>query len=322
MSNSMFVRATKERSKLRVAIDGPAKSGKTYTALVLAQAVTKKFGGRIALIDTERGSASKYADLFDFDVVELNDYHPDQFMKAIKAAVAGDGYSVLVIDSLSHEWMGERGVLQLVDQAQAKQANKFAAWRVPSGLHTKLVDAMLQADIHLVATMRSKMAYEQVQEGNRKVIRKVGLEPVQRSGMEYEFDVLVSIDNEHQATISGSRCPAMDSLSANKPDGGFFAPLLDWVSEGTEPKPKKKAAASKVEEPEPKQQAPADAPHSMTELYRMAEEHGIAKEDAIQIMTASLDGKTIRDAKQEGWTVGDFWKLLVGDGSIIKKLAS
>ena len=312
MSNSMFQRATKEQAKLRVAIDGPAKSGKTYTALVLAKAVIEKFGGRIALIDTERGSASKYADLFDFDVVELNDYHPDQFMKAIKAAAGSGGYSVLVIDSLSHEWMGERGVLQLVDQAQAKQANKFAAWRVPSGLHTKLVDSMLQADIHLIATMRSKMAYEQVEERGRKVIRKVGLEPVQRSGMEYEFDVLISIDIEHQATVSGSRCPAMDSLSVNKPDGGFFTPLLDWVSEGAEPKPKKEAEA-----PVPKQEKqPEPKPKSAHELAKDAwqeflTEYSLDQEEAQKILGSSVadwlkanPGKVSADAMQEIVAVG------------------
>lgn len=235
----MFKKATKEKARLRVAIDGPAKSGKTYTALVLASAVIERFGGRIALIDTERGSASKYANLFDFDVAELVDFHPDNFIKAIGAASQGNTYAVLVIDSLSHEWMGDRGILQLVDQAQSKNRNQFAAWRVPSGLHTKLVDAMLQAPIHLIATMRSKTEYAQIREGGKTVVKKVGLKPVQRDGVEYEFDILVSMDNEHQATISGSRCPEMDGQSANKPAGDFFHPLLDWISEGDEPAPKK-----------------------------------------------------------------------------------
>lgn len=290
---TMFQKATKEQAKLRVALDGPAKSGKTYTALVLAKAVTEKFGGRIALIDTERGSASKYADLFDFDVVEFSDFHPDQFIKAIKAAATGDGYSVLVIDSLSHEWMGERGILQLVDQAQTKTKSQFAAWRVPSGLHTKLVDAMLQADIHLVATMRSKMAYEQVQERGKLVPKKVGLEPVQRPGMEYEFDVLISIDIEHQAAVSGSRCPAMDGLTANRPSGEFFGPLLDWVSEGAEPRPKKEAPA-KAQAPPPPEPTTSTAQDKWNNALT---EMGIDNAKALKCLSATSVNNWIKAEK-------------------------
>src|SRR5690606_34635021 len=108
---SGFKKATKSQAKLRMAITGPSGSGKTYTALSVGTPL-----GRIAVIDTERGSASKYADLFDFDVLELTEYNPRNYIEAIRAACAG-GYDVLIIDSLSHAWSGQGGVLELVDRA-------------------------------------------------------------------------------------------------------------------------------------------------------------------------------------------------------------
>src|SRR5215468_11042232 len=110
-----FRRATKYDAKLRFAVCGPAGCGKTYTALQLAT----HLGGPIAVIDTERGSASKYADLFPFDVRELDSFHPQRYIDAIREAEEG-GYSVLIIDSLSHAWAGKDGALDLVDKA-AKQ---------------------------------------------------------------------------------------------------------------------------------------------------------------------------------------------------------
>src|SRR5436309_1723879 len=116
-----FSRATKKHARFRLALCGPAGSGKTLSALRVAAGM----GGRVALIDTERGSASLYADRFEFDVLEIHPaYQPSKYAAAIKAAQAA-GYEVLVIDSLSHAWAGEGGILETVDAAQAKGGNKF-----------------------------------------------------------------------------------------------------------------------------------------------------------------------------------------------------
>jgi KaiC/GvpD/RAD55 family RecA-like ATPase len=105
---TQFQKATKKQSHLRMAIDGSSGAGKTYTALVAATEIAKSRKGRIAVIDTERGSASLYSDIFDFDVLELTDFSPRNYVEAIHAA-EGAGYPVIVIDSLSHAWEGEGG---------------------------------------------------------------------------------------------------------------------------------------------------------------------------------------------------------------------
>ena len=123
----MFKQAVKHESKLRLAIAGPSGSGKTYTALAMAAAL----GGPVAVVDTEHGSASKYADLFAFDVLEMEaPFHPDRFIQAIREAAAA-GYKTIILDSLSHAWNGQGGLLELVEDAQKrmKNANSFAAWR-------------------------------------------------------------------------------------------------------------------------------------------------------------------------------------------------
>jgi len=203
MSLPAFHKALKTDARLRLALMGPSGAGKTLTSLHLAQDLD---AGPIALIDTERGSASKYADQFDFDVLELDSFHPEHYIEAIRAANTGD-YGVLIIDSLSHAWAGKGGALELVDEAarKMKSSNTFAAWRDVTPLHHRLLDAILGTDCHLIATLRSKM--ENIQdkdEKGRTLIRKVGLQAVQREGVEYEFDVVGEMDLDHVLTITKS----------------------------------------------------------------------------------------------------------------------
>ena len=150
MSLPAFHKALKTDARLRMALMGPSGAGKTLTSLHLAQDLDT---GPIALIDTERGSASRYADQFDFDVLELDSFHPEHYIEAIHAANEGD-YGVLIIDSLSHAWAGKGGALELVDEAarKMKSSNTFAAWRDVTPLHNRLLDAILGTDCHLIAT--------------------------------------------------------------------------------------------------------------------------------------------------------------------------
>ncbi len=230
----MFVKATKKQAKLRLTFDGPAGSGKTYSSLVLAKAL----GGRTALIDTEHGSASKYANLFDFDVVALKEFSLDTYMKAIAAAGAAK-YDVLVIDSLTHAWTGKGGALEQVDSIEERQ--KFTkGWRTVSPLHTRLIDSMLSFPGHLITTMRTKMEYVLVDKGGKQVPQKLGMAPVQREGMEYEFDVVVDLDLEGHVSISKSRCPTVNGPGRRDdvPDMGLR--LKAWLTDGEpvpEPKP-------------------------------------------------------------------------------------
>jgi hypothetical protein len=227
-----FKKAERTKSKARMAIDGPTGSGKTFTALTAATA----FGEKIAVIDTERGSASLYADLFDFDVLELDFFDPLHYVESIKAAELA-GYDVLVIDSLSHAWEGEGGTLDQVDKNTAKyKGNSFAAWRVVTPKQRKLVDTILNAHLHVIVTMRSKMEYTMEKDSNGHTqIRRVGLTPVQRSGIEYEFTWVIDMDLDHNAVVSKSRAATLADLVENKPGVNWFEQFHTWLVEGKEP---------------------------------------------------------------------------------------
>lgn len=225
----MFQKATKKQAKGRFALDGPSGAGKTYTGLMLACAL----GNNPAVIDTERRSASKYSDMFSFDVAELTDFHPRKYIDAIKAASAA-GYDSLLIDSLSHAWSGKGGALEIVDDAKARhKGSSFHAWREVTPLHNELIDAILSCPMHVVVTMRTKTEYSIDRDKNgRTSISKVGTAPIQRDGMEYEFDVVGDMDLENRLIISKTRCSALNQKTFKKPGKEFAQILVDWLSDG------------------------------------------------------------------------------------------
>ncbi|MGE5224319.1 MAG: ATP-binding protein [Omnitrophica WOR_2 bacterium] len=233
----IFQKATKRKLKLRLAIDGPSGSGKTYTALEAATAIAN--GGRIAVIDTERGSASLYSDKFNFDVLELETFSPQIYIDAIHAAEE-EGYEVIIVDSLSHAWEGEGGALDMVDQATTRnRGNAFLAWKEVTPIQRKLVDTLLRSPSHMIVTMRSKMDYVQEKDNQGKtVIRKVGMAPVQRQGIEYEFTIVGDMDLDHNMVISKSRCDLVADKIIKKPDGKFFKKIVDWLNSGEDPLPR------------------------------------------------------------------------------------
>lgn len=229
---SKFQKAVKKQLKLRLALCGPTGSGKTYTALTLAT----NLGKRVAVIDTEHGSASKYADLFNFDVLELTSFSPLNYAEAIRDAEA-EGYDVVVIDSLSHAWVGKDGALEQVDNVakRSKTGNKFNAWGEVTPMQNEMIETMLSCKLHLVVTMRSKMDYvqEKDERTGKNTIRKVGLAPVQRDGMEYEFDVVGDMDTENNLVISKSRCPELNGKVVRKPGKAVAVELSKWL-DGTQ----------------------------------------------------------------------------------------
>lgn len=232
-----FKKATKERARLRLALIGPAGSGKTYSALAVASELVP--GGRVAVIDTEHGSASKYADRFSFDTLEPDTFEPATYVEAIHAAEAA-GFDVLIIDSLSHAWMGKGGALEMVDRAAKRQqgGNSFTAWRDVTPQHNALVEALLACRCHLVVTMRSKTEYVLEEDARgKKVPRKVGLAPVQRDGLEYEFDVVAELNADHEAVVTKTRCPALTDQSYPRPGADLAGVLRAWLTDGAEPVP-------------------------------------------------------------------------------------
>jgi hypothetical protein len=237
---SLFRPASKTKSRLRLALIGPSGSGKTFSALTLASELATHMraqggSGRVAVVDTERGSASKYADRFSFEVVELAQCDPRNYIEVIEAAEA-ERFDVLVIDSLSHAWSGKGGSLELVDKAakQSKSNNTFMAWRNVTPLHNALVDAIIGSGCHVIATMRSKVDYVMEADPNTGKLtpKKVGMAPIQREGMDYEFDVVGDMDLDHNLLITKTRCERLDGEVINRPGKSFARTLIDWLSDG------------------------------------------------------------------------------------------
>lgn len=225
-----FAKASKKKSKLRMALVGPSGSGKTYTALAIAT----HLGQRVAVIDTERGSASKYADLFAFDVLDLETFAPQQYVDALHAA-ASAGYDVVVIDSLSHAWIGAGGALEQVDNAarRSQTKNSFGAWREVTPQHNAMVDAIVRAPLHVVATMRAKTEYVLEKDDRGKTVpRKVGIQPVQRDGLEYEFDVVGDLDEGNNLIVGKTRCPALAGKVFAKAGKDIAGHLTAWLTDG------------------------------------------------------------------------------------------
>lgn len=197
----MFTKAARKGSHLKLAITGPAGSGKTYSALRLAKGITQN--GRIALIDTENQSASLYATDFDFDVVHVEPpFTMDKLTKPTVAALEAD-YDVLIIDSASHFW---NGVLEYKSQLDKRGGNSYTNWAEANKNYDLMIRAILFSKIHVIVCMRSKMEYV-LEENDRgkQVPKKVGMAPIMRDGVEYEFTTVFDLDIAHQAQVSKDR---------------------------------------------------------------------------------------------------------------------
>ncbi|MBQ9574029.1 MAG: AAA family ATPase [Synergistaceae bacterium] len=228
----MFRKAERRKAKLRLAITGPAGSGKTYGALLIAQGL----GGRIAMIDTENGSGDLYADTCDYDVQTLTaPYSIQKYLAAIHEAEE-EGYDILIIDSLSHAWSGEGGLLDVHSQMtrSMKSGNSYAAWNRITPWHNRLIETMLSSKCHIIATMRTKTDYAMIQtEKGKTEIQKVGLAPVQRDGMDYEFTIVFDLSMEHSVTVSKDRTSLFDRQIFNiSADTGKI--LKKWLETGAD----------------------------------------------------------------------------------------
>lgn len=230
-------KATKRNLKARIGLLAPTGGGKTFTLLkFLFQLVKMGMVKKVGVIDTEHRSASKYVSEFpEFDVVELEeDFGPLRYVEAMRALQEA-GCDGIGIDSLTHAWAGMGGSLEKKDTLSRKVGfNDFTAWGPVTKDHNALIEQMLSLDAHLIATMRLKMehALEKGADG-KLVVKKIGLSPVQRDGMEYEFDVVADMTTEHEFTVSKTRCSALDGYSETKPDGvRFMGHLVKWLSSG------------------------------------------------------------------------------------------
>jgi len=241
-----FVPAVKEKVKLRMSLSGPSGSGKTYTALEMAVKLAELDNGKVAVIDTEGRSARRYADIFSFDVYDMEgNYNPQRLVNAIYAA-GEHGYSVLVIDSLSHFWNGSGGVLEIVDKSQMGK-NKMSGWVKGRPAQNALVDAIIHANVHIIATMRSKTEWVMEPDEHGKIqIRKAGVGVVQSNDLEYEFDIAIQLDQAHTLNISKSRCIPLNEQGDTFTDSNqIMETIHTWATDGETPSPR----------PQPKPQA-------------------------------------------------------------------
>ena len=277
-----FKKAVRKAAKARIALSGPSGSGKTYSSLVLAAGL----GGKIAVIDTEMGSASLYTGLPgipEYDTLELlAPYTPERFSEAM-AMAAKHGYDTLIIDGITPEWGGVGGCLELVDQLAASKyrGNSWSAWSDVTPRHRRFIDAMLQYPGHLIATMRSKTETAQEEKNGRKTVVKLGMKSEQRDGIEYEFTAVLDIThNGHYASAAkdrtqlwSSRDPAVLTVEDGKR-------LLAWLNSGElqkvePPKSEPVAAPTQVptqsteQQPQESTAVPTATVEQVTELASM-----------------------------------------------------
>lgn len=228
-----FAPAKRSEAKARVALIGPTGAGKTHTALEWATILAD--GGTVAVIDTENASASLYADEFNFVTAPWwPPYDATKLAAAIKDA-AGK-FDVLVLDSLTHFWAGDGGVLDVVDrEASRNRGNTYTAWKKGTPIWRALLDALIFAPCHVVVTMRSKMEHVLIDakdsRDGRSRVEKVGMAPQARNDVEYEFTLVGEMDQSHTLTVTKSRCAALADQVARPHQAGDLAKVLaDWLN--------------------------------------------------------------------------------------------
>lgn len=239
MSTPLFRKATREKVFLKLAVTGPSGSGKTYSSLRLARGLVGPTG-KIALIDTENRSASLYADRFDFDTLDIAPpFDNEKFVEGVDAAVEA-GYGAIVIDSASHFW---EGILDYKDKLDQRGGNSYTNWKIAGDKFGGIVKAVLQSPAHVICCMRSKMDYVQEKDDRGKTqIKKVGLAPIMRDGIEYEFTTVFDVALNHQAAVSKDRSGLfVDKIFQITEETG--AQLEAWRLSGGEPVWKTQLAA-------------------------------------------------------------------------------
>jgi hypothetical protein len=237
--------AQRQQAKLRLMATSPSGGGKTFGSLLLAAGL----GGKIVLIDTERGSSDKYdqrPDLPKFRVIPFDPpFTPEAYIEAIDAAEA-DGADVIIIDSTSHEWDGPGGCLELVDEiARAKfRGNTWSAWSELTPRHRKFIDRMLASRCHIIATARSKTETAQVDEGGRKKVVKLGMKSITRDGTEFEFDVVLDIVHDGHFAVASKDRTGVFSGDPKPITVETGRKLAEWLNGGAPAAPTPKPAVS------------------------------------------------------------------------------
>jgi hypothetical protein len=225
-------KAQRAKAKLRVGLSGPSGSGKTYSALLIARGLSTSWE-KILLIDTENGSGELYSDLGDYNVITLQaPYSPERYIEAIKAGEDA-GMDAIIIDSVTHEWDGKGGCLEINDMiAKTKfKGNTWSAWSETTPRHQRFIEAIVSSKCHVITAARSKT--ETVQEGGK--VKKIGMKDIQREGFEYELTVAFNIDRDsHMAIASKDRTKLFIDEDPFKLSTKIGEELLAWNDGGVD----------------------------------------------------------------------------------------
>lgn len=234
-----FKKAIKYKEKLRMGLFAPSGGGKTYTALLSA----KKIGGTVAYIDTENRSAARYIGepgIPEFDIAELNwdatmsgEAYVNKLVGLIREA--SRSYDTVIVDSLTHAWSACKSEVDAAAK-RMRTPNSYVAWREGSNIWSSVIAANLHCQSHIICCARSKQDYVQEKDDRGKTnIRKVGMAPELREGMEYEWDIVCEMDVDHVMTVTKSRCTAVDGLVIKKPTGEWLNPVMSWLNGAERP---------------------------------------------------------------------------------------
>ncbi|HRQ17733.1 MAG TPA: AAA family ATPase [Agriterribacter sp.] len=241
-------KATRTKAKIRLGLSAVSGGGKTYSAILIAKGLC---GGlsKVAIIDTENGSADLYSHLGEYNVLPLTaPFTPEKYIEAIKTCEKA-GMEVIIIDSITHEWEGKGGCLEIVEtltQASSSK-NSYTMWAKVTPRHQAFIDAILQSTAHMITTVRRKQDYEMSKDHNGKTkVEKAGLKEVTRESYEYELTVNLQLDTAHQATASKDRTGLFMGKPEFIPSEDTGRMIADWCEIGIDPEEETKAGVAKL----------------------------------------------------------------------------
>lgn len=223
-------KATRQKAKIRLGLSAVSGGGKTYSALLIAFGICNDWN-KVVVIDTENNSADLYAHMGEYSVLPLSaPYAPENYIKAIKECEAA-GMEVIIIDSITHEWEGKGGCLQIQEQL----GGKYQDWAKVTPRHQAFIDSILQSKCHVITTVRRKQDYEMTKDGSGKMkVEKAGLKEVTREGFEYELTANLEMDIRHNATASKDRTGLFMGKPAFIPSIETGKMIAEWCESGVD----------------------------------------------------------------------------------------
>lgn len=223
--------ANRQNIKIKMALQGPSGSGKTYSALLLAYGLCGNWS-KIAVVDSENYSANLYAHLGNYHVLPLlPPFTPENYMAAM-AVCESKGIEVVILDSITHEWAGLGGVLDI--HAQVKGNNSYTNWLKVSPRHEAFVQKLLQSPVHIISTIRSKQDYILVEKNGKQVPEKVGIKGIQRANLDYEFTLLFELDMNNKAVATKDRTSLFYGKLPSTLTADTGRRILNWCTQGVQ----------------------------------------------------------------------------------------